>query len=349
MPRKLNIGKARSSLSTGLVKRLSSIHKTKKQIKLDNNAVQHRYPLVYYHHMCSDGLAGAWCGWRYFTNKGIEAEYKGIQPDKAFHINIYDHKDRDIYFIDVLGTKELHKLCTMANQVIIIDHHKSNQDFFKTLTKLPRNLTIHFDNSKSACQLAWDYYNPGVDRPWFINYIADRDLWEWKLADSKPINIGLYNLGHLQTMDSINQLYLISGTDLVNTLDTVKKYGVIIEKYHAGLLEKISGSATEVTLIPPGNIGQFKCWISSIHGELASDLGNILATKPLKNGQLPGLGATYTFDFRTGNWNVSLRSVEGGQDVSIIAKQFGGGGHARASAFVIKAPATLKKYFIYNR
>lgn len=345
-----------SEKKTRKTKPNSSQHYMYSSSKLKSRGILSSYPkpMVYYHHMCSDGIAGAWCAWKYFNtimpaNIAEEIEYKGIQPEKQFTITA-DHMGRDIYFIDVLGTRNLIELCKVAKHVIIIDHHKTNKEFFDSMKKKPANLKIIYDESRSACQIAWDYFNNNTEdqsRPWFINYIADRDLWNWQLADSKPINIGLYNLGYIQSIEAVNKLYIKSGTDLMHIINTVKGYGIVIEKYHLGLLEKIASSATEVLLRPPGNIGKFRCWISSIHGELASDLGNMLAVKPLKNGDMPGFGATYTFDFRTGNWNVSLRSVEGGQDVSLIAKQFGGGGHARASAFVIKYPATLKKYFIY--
>lgn len=305
-----------------------------------------RVPLVYYHHMCSDGIAGAWCAWRHFTAKGITVEYKGIQTDKIININEYDHGNRDVYFIDVLGTKDLVSLCKVANRVIVIDHHKPNKEYVDGLTRPPANLSIIFDISKAACQIAWDHFNPGIDRPWFINYIAERDLWDWNLTDSKAINAGLFNLGHLQNIEAVNNLYLLTGQDLVNTLETVKSYGNAIIKYHAGLLEKIANSATEVTFTPPGNIGKYKCWIASIHREISSELGNILAEKPLKSGDIPTFSAVYTFDFRTGNWIVSLRGIDGGVDVNMLAKQFGGGGHTKAASFVIKAPDLLKNYFV---
>ena len=95
-----------------------------------------------------------------------------------------------------------------------------------------------------------------------------------------------------------------------------------------------------------GNIGKYKCWIASIHREISSELGNILAEKPLKSGEIPTFSAVYTFDFRTGNWIVSLRGIDGGVDVNMLAKQFGGGGHTKAASFVIKAPDLLKNYFV---
>ena len=38
----------------------------------------------------------------------------------------------------------------------------------------------------------------------------------------------------------------------------------------------------------------------------------------------------------SGDYKYSLRSREGGMDVSVIAQEFGGGGHARAAGFRVK-------------
>lgn len=58
----------------------------------------------------------------------------------------------------------------------------------------------------------------------------------------------------------------------------------------------------------------------------ASDAGNRMA-----EGEL--FSASY-FDTPEGR-KFSLRSKEGGMDVSEIAKRFGGGGHARAAGFQV--------------
>jgi nanoRNase/pAp phosphatase (c-di-AMP/oligoRNAs hydrolase) len=66
---------------------------------------------------------------------------------------------------------------------------------------------------------------------------------------------------------------------------------------------------------------------------MISELGNKLAEKH-------PFAALY-FDTGDGKRVFSLRSVEGGVDVSEIAKQYGGGGHPHAAGFTVNKPPVL--------
>ena len=299
-----------------------------------------RIPLIYYHHGCRDGIAGAWTAWKHFNNN---IEHIGVQPSNKIIANIYDHGKRDVYFIDVVTADAL-DICKYANTVTIIDHHISNMKFLET-AKLPANVKIVTNVDLAASQLAWDFFNPGVDRPWFINYIADKDLWTWSLEDSRIINSGLYNLGYFENIKAIENIYIRSQENIVELLDEVKKYGTAVEKHNDSLIRKLSGNALLVRFKPPKSKTEYTCWLSTIHSELLSDYGNILAEKTYKQGQLPDFAAIYVYDLKKDRWIISLRSRVNGADVSEIAKELGGGGHVHASSFIINPPNTLKDYF----
>jgi oligoribonuclease NrnB/cAMP/cGMP phosphodiesterase (DHH superfamily) len=79
-----------------------------------------------------------------------------------------------------------------------------------------------------------------------------------------------------------------------------------------------------------------------------SDLGNKLANKPLKNGNLPDFGVVWNYNVDTQTWFVSLRGHDDSPDLSVIAKHFGGGGHEKAAGFRIEYPNTLLSIFIIN-
>ena len=68
--------------------------------------------------------------------------------------------------------------------------------------------------------------------------------------------------------------------------------------------------------------------IANLPYTLASDAGNLLA-------QDEPFAAVYYFD--GDYYNFSLRSTEGGRDVSEVAKKFGGGGHKRSAGFRVRS------------
>ena len=45
--------------------------------------------------------------------------------------------------------------------------------------------------TRSGAGMAWDFFHPMIPRPLFIDYIEDRDLWQWKLPYSREFSAGL--------------------------------------------------------------------------------------------------------------------------------------------------------------
>ena len=66
--------------------------------------------------------------------------------------------------------------------VILLDHHKTAAE---ELQGVPH---CHIDQSHSGAYLAWQYANPSEKPPGLILYVQDRDLWEWKLPNSREVS-----------------------------------------------------------------------------------------------------------------------------------------------------------------
>lgn len=90
-----------------------------------------------------------------------------------------------------------------SNQILVIDHHKKYINFGK-------NVKMIHDLKKSASQLVWSYLYKNQNYPKYIKYIADRDLWKFKLKDSKIINNGFFHLGLTLSPKSIEKLAKIN-------------------------------------------------------------------------------------------------------------------------------------------
>lgn len=150
-------------------------------------------PLIIYHANCTDGFGAAYCAWLKF---GDEAEYLPLD----YGVKILDEVEvinRDVYILDfsfdALVTGEIIEL---ADRVTWLDHHKTA---FEAWCEEERELWIDetkythivLDNNKSGTMLAWEYFNPGENAPDWVQWIDDRDRWQFKLSHSKAFHAGM--------------------------------------------------------------------------------------------------------------------------------------------------------------
>lgn len=319
---------------------------------------QPQQAIVYYHNPCPDGIAGAWCSWNYFEdgyghNEKGSIEYNGCKPDEDIMQKLLKKRSElsniTIYFIDVLPTRDIPGLCAVAKKVVILDHHKTNQEYIDTLPKLD-NLIVHFDLERSGAQIAWDYFKPGTERPWFIDYIGDRDLWAWKLPDSRAINSGLQNQGHLDSLGKFDTFWRTNkDTDPELIMKQMEECGNAIESYQKRIINQAADNAVLLCFNEPKSGLKTQCWAGNIIPDLVSDLGNMLAEKELPNGTKPQFAVIYSYYILNDEYRLSFRSSDKNPqavDVSTIAKQMDprGGGHKHAAGCKV-SNTIFWKYF----
>lgn len=182
-------------------------------------------PLILYHASCSDGFCAAWCARKRF---GDDAEYLAVQygdDPPSFEL-----VGRDVYILDFSYLPEfIEEMAREAKTVTLLDHHQSALERFTEawggggcspshgiVTWTPgSNVTLYVDQSRSGAQLAYDYFmgigpcttcktsaghadncpvGGSLYRPWIVDYVADRDLWRWKLPQSREINAYLRSI-----------------------------------------------------------------------------------------------------------------------------------------------------------
>ena len=187
-----------------------------------------------------------------------------------------------------------------------------------------------------------------LTRPWFLEYIADRDLWTWRLPNSKLINTALFGLKLTITPDAIAQKLALIQTQEEQEryiAQELMPYALAAEEFNNELLRTACNKADECALTVPSTGQTYRIWLGTTIGSLRSDLGNQLCNKPLSDGSLPDLSASWHYEFPKDEWWISLRSLDTGADVSAIAKEFGGGGHMCAAGFTLRAPDNLNTIF----
>ena len=108
------------------------------------------------------------------------------KEDELFQLSLT--KQDICYFVDFsLKRDKMLELAELVDRVIVIDHHKTAE---AELVNLPENVEVNFNMNESGATLTWLYfYDEPI--PEIFEYIKDRDLWNWKLPDSREISEAL--------------------------------------------------------------------------------------------------------------------------------------------------------------
>lgn len=285
--------------------------------------------ICYYHFPCSDGVTSAWCIRNKLNNPDVE--YVGVLPQcRNTEFIPENYEDKTVIFTDVCPTEEiLTMLLEKTKKVIILDHHKTNEALVAKFNN-PK-LEVIFDMNRSGAQITWDYFNDNENRPWFVDYVGDRDLWKFELPQSKLINLGLYELNYLN-FDSLDELF----KDLENKDTFINNklipYANIIEERNNNMIEYHLKKARKVSMDVNGKT--YTIWLGYILPMLRSDYGNRLVNKLFEDGTIPDFAAIWEYNFDGDEWWISFRSKS--TDVSEVASHFGGGGHKFASGCTLK-------------
>lgn len=300
--------------------------------------------IVAYHKNCADGTGGAWPFWR--------ENYERYQNDEMIIDGVThgqlppDVTGKNVVLVDFCFPKKIIlEMAKKAKFIVILDHHISarreivGEHWEKSL---PRNVYAIFDDNQSGAQIAWNFVYPDVPVPWFIDVIADRDLWRWTQPYSKDLSNVLFKGGYY-TWEKFEWLLERSRTP-EDEKKLISKFLGMTKKDENDDMEKEIIAAckgaimTELTT-PDGKKYNVKLANCPSH-KLRSEVGNRLS-------QDCDFAVTWQYDFLLNEWWCSARaSTKSNIDLSLIAAQFHrGGGHAKAAGFTIKGGENLHTYF----
>jgi uncharacterized protein len=268
--------------------------------------------LIITHKSCPDGFVAGYIAQKKYPEAKIMYCDHGLEPPYE------EATGKDVLVFDFSWrTREQNdKMASLAKSFHIYDHHKSAQE---VLAGAPY---ATLDIKRSGAGLAWDYLFgkevPYSDfdvlhdfgrRPWFVDYVEDRDLWNWKLPRSKEVCAYLGTLEFTkEAWDGLRFCDPTSAAELgVGALAHIDHYvREAVQESRVGLL---FGYVVAVLNVPYLN---------------CSEIGNELA-------KTHDISLTW-FERGDGVIQFSLRSI-GDKDVSEVAKKFNGGGHRNASGF----------------
>jgi len=276
-------------------------------------------PLVIYHGNCADGFSAAWCFWRKY---GTGADYfAGVYQQSP-----PDVTGRDVFLVDFSYKAAVVKdMLAKANCVTLIDHHKTAIEDLRPIFEPlefeamayggDRRAVWFCDLNRSGATLAWDFLFPGEDRPLLLGHIEDRDLWRFKLAGTREIQALVFS--HEYSFETWDKLM---SADQVELLKMTAAGAAIERKHHKDVAELVAVCKRRMV------IGAHDVPVASLPYTLVSDAAHLMA-------QGEPFAACY-WDTEDGRV-FGLRSTDEGIDVADVAKQYGGGGHAKAAGFKV--------------
>lgn len=280
---------------------------------------------VIYHGNCMDGFAAAWVVRKWYNEEMVPRiadpvsgiTFESAQYQQEFNEAFYTrYIDKQLIIVDFSFPPEVMlKLLDYCDNITWIDHHKSAVEAILATSALVNHpLFIKFHSmDHSGAMLAWKWFFGDTEPPLLLKHVEDRDIWKFKIPGTRPICAAVFSYPYdFETYDSL----MIMNTSLLVTA------GEAIERKHfKDIHENLNTSVRWM------RIGGVDMPVINCPKEWGSDAAHILA-ETSSSGM-----AAYYWDSPDGRI-FGLRSI-GDSDVSLVAKQYGGGGHKNAAGFKV--------------
>lgn len=279
--------------------------------------------IIIYHSKDLDGYcSGAVCKKKYPDATLIGYDYGQDFPwDKI-------PEGEPVIMVDVsLPMPEMVNLAIYSSKLIWIDHHASAiKAYEQSMIDYPdwpndHNFTAVLQDGIAACEGAWKHLFPNLVMPDAVKLLGMYDTWrqnvpEWDWNDQiLPFQYGMRL--QCQSPEEFDQKLL---DDIANNIGSIMDMGEGVLKYQRQQDKLAMHGAFECEFMG------YKAIMCNVRG-----VGSLAFDSVLKPEHQLMVGFGYTGR----QWSFSLRTVKEDVDVSLIAKQFGGGGHHKAAGFAV--------------
>ena len=266
--------------------------------------------IICLHHKDGDGYGSA----AVVKMKYPTDEIKFIGMDYSMNLPLEQmNSDDTIIIVDFSPIEEngFAQIQEITDKIIWIDHHQTAIEKHKHFDYLDGIRRI----GTAACDLCWEYFFPGAYCPEVIKLLGDYDVWKFEYGDStrnfqagirmedmRPTNTKLWDLllNDSNFVDSIiNKGSIITEINNNNWMRSLRAMGYVVN---------IRGTAAVACNMQASSAG----------------------FDSLKKGLFSAM-IVYNHDGK--KYKVTIYSDESGPDVSVVAKEYGGGGHEHAAGF----------------
>lgn len=284
-----------------------------------------------YHASCSDGLAAAWAVTQRFSRAECIPVSYGTPPPNGL-------EDCTVLIVDFSYPLEILKhLAQICRSVTVFDHHTSAceplhafQQWSGTVeARLLGKIRVVYDTTRSGAKITWEeLLGDQYATPKIIEHISDRDLWLFKLADTKAVCAGLslYPMT-LESWTKVFDWYNYNAGHEVNPPDHLQavkhlaEEGRVVLQKNARDLEFLLPLVTRTI-----ELGGYTVPLANLPLTLMSEGLHILSeNQPFAVGYYDTAVERVYY----------LRSHPDQLNVAEIAKQLGGGGRPHASGFKV--------------
>jgi oligoribonuclease NrnB/cAMP/cGMP phosphodiesterase (DHH superfamily) len=208
-----------------------------------------------------------------------------------------------------------------GRELVWIDHHKSALAEFAGIADHWPGIR---DVSEAACVLTWRYFFPHRPVPKAVILVGDRDTWRWAEKDTGPFNESLHSRDHHANNAAFWKPLL---EDDPSTLEKMIEEGVWLREIKLRKVERtMKARSFEV---------RFEGYRTlAVNTRGSGDVGNY--------GRDCGYEIVYAYvdEMRVEGLTTVVTLYSNQVDVSVVAKRYGGGGHAGAAGFSFLRGAT---------
>lgn len=275
------------------------------------------------------------------TNHKIDTlEFLGWDyEDEIPDLSEYDK----VIMCDVSFPKEsMENIGLDSDEFIWIDHHKSAIEIIETdiVINLKEEWIVHIlglrDTNFAACELTWKYFFPNETMPEIVRLLGRYDYFSYKETDEEQ-KVLEFQYGARQVINSYEKAYtyLVANChdSQSSVIEMIKSDGAVIYKYLCIEAKQIYNKAFVIRL---ENLDILIEGVSKVYKFLTV---NHERFNPINFGidyHKEGYDGFACFWYKDGKWMWSLYNDDGNVDCSMIAKQYGGGGHKGAAGFIIE-------------
>lgn len=274
---------------------------------------------IIYHKADLDGIFSGAIVKEYAKPDKYPTELIGI--DYGMDIKPIVYTDEKVYIVDFM-LEPFTNMRALANmcEVIWIDHHQSSLNNMNELILNPFYHVVLGDNTKSAAELCWDYFNPNIESSIGLKYISKYDTWQHN-NDPNILNFQYGARAYIESPSDIDQIRNVLNGDQITFIDYLSK-GSSIRHYMKSFFKRYAeDSVFEI------NFEGYKA--------LALNMG-YCGSNAFDSCLKPEHDIMIAFVRKDGYWKYSLYRNKDSINCFDIAQKYGGGGHAGAAGFETK-------------
>jgi len=315
--------------------------------------------VVIYHAGCLDGVAAA-AAFEEFREKypDIKIDYRPEHYGRTSALKDLDGKD--VYIVDFSYPPEvLEWVYDRVGSITMLDHHQSAIEKWDGIPRQPHIKTL-FDTTQSGASMAWAFVRaelrpakegwstPICFVPTLVQHVSDRDLWQFKMNDTKELCAYLMGTAEFNDRDMAGFAKILKQLDALvidpamsqeefvrncarQYLETCSQRNALVLMGRAltenttRLIKRILNRQMQARRV----FGYENIPVVNLNYEMVSEAGDILCQEhgyqfAVFYEDTPALGIR----------KFSLRSRKG-MNVRVLAERMGGGGHDSAAGFTL--------------